>query len=84
MIGEIKRYPAHYLVLALILVGGLTAMFIFRFNQPVRLAVVYATAGLYLLWGIVHHYLVDHLRSKVVLEYFFVALLAVLIINTLI
>ena len=83
MIAEIKKYQSHYLALAIILGFGIVAILLFRFDPLLKQLAILATASLYVLWGVIHHHQVDHLRLKVVLEYVLVAILGVLIINTL-
>jgi len=73
----------QYFFLILILVSGLIAIITFRFDPTLKAIATYSLAGLYFLWGILHHHSTDHLRLKVVLEYFLVSVLAVIIINTL-
>ena len=84
MIAEIKKHSSHYFALGLIIVLGLVAILTFRFDPLLKNLAVYSMAGLYVLWGVIHHRATDHLRAKVVLEYILVAVLGVLIINTLI
>lgn len=73
---------SHHYSLILILFLGTISILTFRFNPLLRPISIYSTALLYIVWGILHHQRVGHLRLKVVLEYFLVALLAVVIINT--
>lgn len=84
MIAEVKKYPAHYLALAAILVCGVAAILIFRFEKLLLNIAIYSLGTLYVLWGILHHHSTNQLRAKVVLEYFLVAILGVIIIKTLV
>lgn len=83
MISEIKKYKSHYLALAIILGFGIVTILLFRFDLLLKRLAILTTAILYVAWGVIHHHRVDHLRLKVVLEYVLVAILGVLIINTL-
>lgn len=83
MISEIKKHKSHYIALAIILGFGIVAILLFRFDPQLKQLAILATAILYVFWGVTHHHQVNHLRLKVVLEYVLVAVLGVLIINTL-
>ncbi len=83
MIAEVKKYPYHYLALIIILITGIIGILLFRFDPVLKSIPVYLLGLLYVAWGIFHHHLAGHLRSKVVLEYALVAILGIVIINTL-
>lgn len=74
----------HYFALLLILCSSFAAILFFRYDRFLLNLSIYSLGGLYVLWGVLHHKSANHLRPKVVLEYFLVALLGVIIIKTLI
>ena len=80
---EIKEHFTHYLVLLVILDVAIAAFFLFSFNKIYQAAVVVAMGILYVLWGIIHHFLADDLHLKVILEYVLFAFLANLVILSL-
>ncbi|MFZ5366002.1 MAG: hypothetical protein ACOZBZ_01795 [Patescibacteria group bacterium] len=73
----------HYLVLLVILDLAIAAFFLFSFNRGYQAAVVVAMGVLYIIWGTVHHLLSEDFHLKVVLEYVLIALLANLVILSL-
>lgn len=78
-----KENIIHYLVLLVILDLAIGAFFIFSFNRLYQAVVVVTMGILYVVWGIVHHWLSEDLHLKVVLEYVLISLLANLVILSL-
>ncbi len=60
------------------------AFLFFRFDRIYQMIIVLVAGLAYVLWGIIHHHVNDDLHLKVVVEYVLVALLAELIIFSLI
>lgn len=83
LIKEIRKHSNHYLVLLVILDIGAGMFYFLRFSPSYQVLVLLATSLSYLLWGIIHHWLAEDLHFKVVLEYLLVALLANLLILSL-
>lgn len=81
---DIKLHLSHSLSLLVILNIGVGAFFYFRFNPAYQAGVIVATSIAYVLWGVVHHLLCEDLHLKVVLEYILIALLANLVVLSLI
>lgn len=77
------KYKSDYLGLALAI--GLYIAAILRFQAIPRylLFATVAFALFYILWGIFHHAHTHTLAWRVVLEYFLVAILAIVIVSTL-
>lgn len=76
MIAELKKHPKDYTILLIILavfVAGFTLAWPNLLLQ--RTFVVFLGAG-YFFWGVLHHHKSGMISTKVVLEYFFVSLLA--------
>lgn len=80
---DIKIHLSHYLSLLVILNIGLGAFFFFRFNPAYQAGVMVVTSFAYILWGIIHHFLCEDLHIKVILEYLLIALLANLLVLSL-
>lgn len=83
MISDITKNKLDYSVLAGLAIIYLTIVITFK-TMP--LFVVGATsifAILYLIWGITHHLRLRSFTSKIVLEYFLVAALALVVVSTL-
>lgn len=80
---DIKFHLSHYLSLLVILNIGVGAFFYFRFNPTYQAAVVVLTSISYVFWGIIHHFICEDLHIKVVLEYLLLALLANLVVLSL-
>ncbi len=83
MFIDIRRYKTDYSLLAL---GAAVYVFYVLKYQTESIYIIIATAVFattYFAWGVWHHYHTRSLHSKVVLEYFLVAALAVVIVSTL-
>ena len=73
----------HYLVLLVILDLAVAAFFVFSFNRGYQAAVVVIMGILYVAWGIIHHFLSEDFHLRAILEYVLIALLANLVILSL-
>lgn len=83
MLADLQKYKLDYSLLA-ILSGAYLVVVLKILTTP--LYIILATAGyafLYFLWGVLHHLASRTLYKKVVLEYFLVAVLAIVIVSTL-
>ena len=81
---EMRTNLLHYSVLVVMMNVAVGAFLFFNFNQTYQLMILLATGISYILWGIIHHFLQDDLHLKVAAEYLLVALLAEIIILSLI
>lgn len=73
----------HYLILLVILDLAVAAFFVFSFNRGYQAAVVVIMGILYVAWGIIHHFLSEDFHLRAILEYVLIALLANLVILSL-
>lgn len=73
----------HYSVLVVMMNIAVGAFLFFSFNHTYQLIILLVTGISYILWGIIHHHLQDDLHLKVAVEYILVALLAEIIILSL-
>lgn len=83
MFTDLRRHKLDYSLMAVI-AAVFTFLFLAKRNEPSYL--LYLTIGFaasYLLWGVWHHLRLRDLTGKIVLEYFFVGVLAVVIVSTL-
>lgn len=81
---EIKKHPLNYLILGIILVAALISFFYFRqnFDSHDERRVIYVTAVLYLFWSLYHHYRRGDLQFSIIMEYFLLAVFAVIVAFT--
>lgn len=70
----------HHVLLAIILLGGYMVFRSVSYSRMLQFAVGCGTAILYVIWGIIHHYLDGDLYFKNMVEYIFIALLSVVIL----
>lgn len=75
-----RKHIFPYLILVLILSFGFGSLMIFSGNKFLQFKIGVVTAFLYVVWGVVHHLLEGSLYLKIVVEYIFVALLAIAIL----
>lgn len=79
-IRSISRDTAHYFPLLLMLtIGGILLIF-FSYNVSYQAVTAGIVAFLYVIWGVVHHFLHKDLDAVVIIEYVLVASLGLLII----
>lgn len=79
-----KKYKVKdYLALFSILAVGFGLFLFFGYNRGAQKLVVLATAGGYVIWGIIHHAIHKDLHLSVIVEYILVAFLTSLIILSL-
>lgn len=76
---KVKDYLALFSILAL----GFGLFLFFGYNRAAQKLVVLATAGGYVVWGIVHHALQKDLHLSVMVEYILVAFLTSVVILSL-
>ncbi len=75
-----KERRLHFLILLLILGGGLAMFYYARGDAPLQLAVGIVTAVSYVAWGLLHHAMQRDLHKKIVIEYVLIGTLAVMLL----
>ncbi|MDO8451492.1 MAG: hypothetical protein Q7S76_01350 [bacterium] len=75
-----KSHVTHFIILALLLIGGVSLFSYVQGNQYLELAVGILVASSYVAWGILHHALMHDLHHKVVIEYVLVGSIAILVL----
>lgn len=83
MFEDIKTHTLHYLILITILTIGFGSVFVFSEKRNAQFLLGGLTAVLYVLWGVIHHYMEDDLNLKIVIEYTLIAALSVTILFSL-
>lgn len=78
-----KHLP-HYLLLFGILFAGFAGLVLFSYDKSFQAVVALATAGAYVTWGVVHHYLHKDLHLEVFIEYLTISILGFVILYSLI
>ena len=77
---DFTHHVFHYLILGIILIGGLTAFFSFRNYPVIQFLIGIAMALSYIFWGIIHHF-IDHVLSiKIVIEFVIIAIFVIIIL----
>lgn len=73
---ELRKHWIEYLVLVIVVL--LHAFLFTRFwpNKTAQQITAASLAGVYFLWGIIHHLLSGTMHRRIVLEYFFVSIFA--------
>jgi hypothetical protein len=84
VLNEIKKNPFDYVILAVILIVAFILFIFFNqnFDAHNQRRVIYATAALYLLWSLFHHYHRGDLQASIIVEYLLLAIFAVIIALT--
>jgi len=77
-------YFIYYLVLVFILLLGAVGFQAYRGFPDQQMVVLILTGCFYVVWGFVYHYLRKNLHLKVVIEYILIALIAIVLINSVI
>lgn len=83
MLEDVKTHTLHYLVLVTILIIGFGSVLVFSTDKNIQLFLGGVTAALYVLWGIIHHYMEDDFNLKIVIEYTLIAALSMTILFSL-
>jgi len=81
-----KKDPLRldYLVLAVGLITGSAAYIIFQTQRPLEIITICSLGLFYFLWGIWHHWREKELHVKIILEYLLIAVLATVLLLSLI
>jgi hypothetical protein len=77
------KHLKHYLALFSLLALAVFFFFYFAYNRQAQMGVIVATAAAYVLWGVVHHFLVKDFHWRILVEYITVATLAAILVLSL-
>lgn len=72
MIGYIVRHAFQYILLLIILAGGILTLFLVP-NHTIKVTIVFSLTSLYFLWAIWHHWEEKTLNMATLLEYLVIA-----------
>lgn len=79
---DIVHHLLHYLLLAIILVGGFSSVIFLGGQKNSQIVVLAIVALSYFLWGLSHHYLTHkHFHLQIVVEYALVAFLGFILVR---
>lgn len=81
MLTNFREYAEHYSVLALIFTAALVGLILFKTDLMMEQVVIWCLAGMYVLWGIVHHLIRRDLTGFIVLEYLLIGSLAGFVVS---
>ncbi|PIR80323.1 MAG: hypothetical protein COU25_00865 [Candidatus Levybacteria bacterium CG10_big_fil_rev_8_21_14_0_10_35_13] len=75
MIEKFIKHFNYYVSLVSIFIVGLAAAVIASPNFSLQIFIVILTIVIYVLWGILHHYITHELTAKIMVEYILIGLL---------
>lgn len=80
MFQHFTRHLPHYLSLfGVVLVAGY-GLYIFRFDKYFQSAIAISAGVAYVVWGVIHHHVIDQAHHKIHFEYLSIALLGVIVL----
>lgn len=77
-----RERVSHFIILALILVGGVVAFFWVSPNSSLQFIIGIITSVSYVLWGLIHHSLQHDLHKRIVVEYILIGAIAIILLAT--
>lgn len=80
MFHHLTRHLPHYLSLLGIIVVAGVGMYIFRYDKYFQSAIAISAGVAYVVWGIIHHHVIDQVHHKIHSEYLAIALLGVVVL----
>lgn len=66
---QLKKHLTYYLSLGLIFAIGVSLSVQASLDKQLQILIIFTTAILYVLWGILHHFLDHDITVKIVVEY---------------
>ena len=78
--GNNRHHYIHHASLILLLLIGFVLFFQFRGFPYRQIFISSIIASIYVIWGIIHHYLKGDLHIRIVLEYSLIAILSIVIV----
>lgn len=80
ILKDITKHSAHYLSLLGLILAALFGLLNFPYDKAFQSAIAVAAGLSFVVWGALHHYLLEDHHPKVLLEYASVAFLGVTIL----
>ena len=84
ILRDVTRHSSHYLCLLGLILAALFGLLAFPYDKGFQSAIALASGVSYIVWGAVHHYLLEDHHPRVVIEYASIAFLAVAILLSII
>lgn len=78
--NHIVRHGLDFFLLFLVMMLGLGGLVYYRFDVAAQIACVLLMSGLYVIWGVIHHFYDGNLTGKILLEYITIAVLVTFIL----
>jgi hypothetical protein len=75
-------HTMNYIVLCIILLGGLATFYYVRPNTSLQFVVGVVTSLAYMAWGFIHHAMQKDLHQKIVVEYLLISSIAIILLAT--
>lgn len=76
---HLKHHGSYHLSLLLVLTLGVVLAYYSRGNKQLEMMVLVGIASAYVLWGVIHHYVMHDLTYKIVIEYIAMASLGLVL-----
>lgn len=73
IIHEITKNLPHYFSLGGLLAVALFGLINFQYDKPFQSVIVISVCVSFVVWGAVHHYLMEDHHYRILLEYFAIA-----------
>ena len=80
LIKDVSKHSAHYLSLLGLVLAALFGLMNFPYDKGFQSAIAVAAGVSFVVWGAVHHYLLEDHHPKILIEYVSIALLGVTIL----
>ena len=80
MMQKMRAHLGYYTVFSLIAVFGFLLLAANAQHPETRMVVIITLALLYIIWGLLHHYVHHDISTKIVLEYVLVGALGISVI----
>lgn len=81
---EFSHHLFDYLLLATAGVFFLIALNIFRGERLIEFIILLAFTSFYIIWGIYHHFILDNIRLKTMIEYILIGFMVIFLLKLLI
>lgn len=82
MLHDLTKHLTHYLALLGVIVVAGWGLLTFQYDKSFQSAIAVSLGAAFVVWGVVHHHILEDLHPKVVLEYIATAVLGVAILLT--
>lgn len=84
MFSKVTKLLPHYISLFALLGVAMVGILTFAYDKYFESAIIIATGAAFVVWGVVHHHLLEESHPKVFIEYLSIALLGVVVLLSLV